>query len=394
MKVTNSTQYLPAIFGRSSRNNAKSGRRDRRVRPTLGGSSCDGVDALESRLVLSTGAQFHLMARAAPGTTMKKAFNIGTVSVGESEPFSNSVGKQSRSKFYEFETRSQEVFQATLSGLTHDANLTLMGSSGQVIASTTSAGASSTSVSATLSPGTYFVMVTGVSKPKVNYELTIKAKAPAVPVSNSTGTPTGTSPTSPPASMPTIPTKGVYGISVTGTAYFGSTAFPSSATQYSPTSNFNLGGVMVLSPTLDPYNASNNGINPHDVIFHTGPANSIDTGGAGVLEYATNTGLHQLFEGNASQGADVNVATVTENDSAGMIQIQPAANALVTQLNVMFVEGGLFSNPYSIVAGQIDIQFSNGGTQVKGTITLYGQGQISGGSVAIQATFQGSLQSS
>jgi hypothetical protein len=144
---------------------------------------------------------------------------------------------------------------------------------------------------------------------------------------------------------------------------------------------------MDLTPALDPYNASNNGVNPHDVIFNTG---NIGLGGAGVFEYSTNTGLHQLFGGNDSQAGDVDVANVSENDSAGTIKIQPDLNtALICQLNIMYVTGGLFAEPYIIVSGEIDLQFSHGGTQVTGTIVMAAQGMISGGSVAIAAKFTG-----
>jgi hypothetical protein len=177
---------------------------------------------------------------------------------------------------------------------------------------------------------------------------------------------------------------------MTGTTYYGDTNFLSAFTHFSAYQTFGLYGSLILTPTIDPYNASNNGVNPHDVAINTG---NIGLGGAGVLEYATNTYLHQYFGGNESQAAAVDVANVSEDDGAGTMTVNPDSNtARISQLNVMYVSDGLLSTGYQIIAGQIDLQFSNGGTEVSGTLTLYGEGFIEAGTVAIQASFSGSLQ--
>jgi hypothetical protein len=395
------------------------------VRPTIGGTCWGSGEVLESRLALSSGAQVHVMARKAPGGTIQTAVGAGSIAAGQTVEFSNSVGKQGPNRYYEFNVGSREVLQATLSGLKGQVGLALLNANGQAIAATANGGAPAESVQATLNPGTYVIQVSHSGKGKTHFGLSLAASA--APASTSTppanapdnhsstgtgggtttgggtittgetgegGTTTGgggtTTTSNPPAPTSSIPAQGIYNISVTGTTYYGSTNFLGSTTQFSPYLNFSLNGNMVLSPTIDKTNASHNGINPHDVLFTTG---NIGVGGAGVFEYATNTGLYQLVGGNSAQAADLDMAYVTEDDTAGTITVKPdQAEARVSQLAVMYVSNGLLSTPYSITVGEIDIHFTNGGSQVSGTILLYGEGMIEAGTVAITATFQGSLQ--
>ncbi len=411
-------------------------RRDRRVRPTISGPGWGSGEVLEPRLALSSGAEVHVLARRAPGRTIQTAMGAGSIGAGQSVNLSNSVGKQAPNVYYEFSIGSREVLQATLAGLKGQVGLALLNANGQAIVATGNGGAHVESVQATLSPGTYVIQVSHSGKGKTHFGLSLAASAAPASTSTpppnatdnhpNTGTGGGTTATgggttttgggttttgggttttgggttttgggttttgNPPAPTSSIPAEGVYSIAVTGTTYYGSTNFLSSATQFSPYLNFSLKGNMVLSPTIDKTNASHNGINPHDVLFTTG---NIGVGGAGVFEYATNTLLYELVGGNSSQGAALDMANVTEDDKIGMITVKPdPAEARVSQLAVMYVSNGLLSTPYSIIVGEIDIHFSHGGSQVNGTITLYGEGMIEAGTVAITATFQGTLQ--
>jgi hypothetical protein len=187
-----------------------------------------------------------------------------------------------------------------------------------------------------------------------------------------------------------IPIQAGYDIVMSGTTYYGDTNFLSSSTHFTPFQEFNLAGLLFVTPTQDPNNASRNGVNLRDVIINTG---NIGIGGAGVLQYATNTRLHQIFQGNASQGATVDVAIVSTDLAAGTIQIRPDPNiARTSQLNTMFRSGGLTANPYNILDGLLSIQFSNNGTRIDGTLELYGTGYIYPGTTAISARFSGTVR--
>jgi hypothetical protein len=231
--------------------------------------------------------------------------------------------------------------------------------------------------------------------------LTGKWKQPASPAGSTTPKPTpAPTPTqsSAPAPAPTpaptslIPSQATaYNITVVGTTYYGGANFLQNYPSFTPANNFTRAGVFVVTPTVTPSNLGANGTNPFEVALSTGTAGS---SGAGVLEYATNTALHQLFGGNFGQSSAIDVAYVSADKGKGTIQVQQDTSpARISQLNTFVVSNSLYTgNAYQVIAGEIDIQFSNGGRHVSGTITLYGEGYIEAGTAAIKATFQGNAR--
>jgi hypothetical protein len=230
--------------------------------------------------------------------------------------------------------------------------------------------------------------------------LTGKWKQPASQDTSTTPSPTPTpvptpAPKPTPAPTPTpaalIPSQATaYNVTVVGTTYYGTANFLQNAPSFTPAYNFNRSGVFVVTPTIPPSNFGANGINPYDIALSTGPAGSV---GAGVLEYATNTALHQLFGGNFAQGAAIDVAYVSADPGKGTIQVKHDPNpARISQLNSFVVSNSLTANAYQVLAGEVDVQFSNGGRHVSGTVTLYGEGYIEAGTAAIKATFEGNAR--
>jgi hypothetical protein len=197
----------------------------------------------------------------------------------------------------------------------------------------------------------------------------------------------GGSDTGDPAATSLIPAQAVYDIAITGNTYSGSTNFLSSATTFNFPIAFSRTGVVVVTETIDETNASGNGLNARDIALVTG---NIGVGGAGVLQFATNSALHQLFGGNFSQAASLDVAFVTTNTQAGTIRVTVDNTiARTTQLNTLFRTGGLLALPFQITFGIIDLQFTNGGRDLDGSLTLFGEGFIEAGTAAVQATFSG-----
>ncbi|MEB3307338.1 MAG: PPC domain-containing protein, partial [Cyanobacteriota bacterium] len=104
--------------------------------------SSDGPSGLSFRTAVADGA----------GNSLATARDIGTLSGSQS--FSDWVGKSDRDDFYRFEITEASQFSATLEGLSADADLQLLSSSGAVLASSTNARAAAEMISGTISAGT------------------------------------------------------------------------------------------------------------------------------------------------------------------------------------------------------------------------------------------------
>jgi hypothetical protein len=323
---------------------------------------------------------------------------LGVLQPGQNLVLNGSL-KRNATQNYEFQVNAQMVVSATLSGLTGKAELILANAQMSPLG-VYAHGKANDSFTFTFSPGVYYARVLSLGSAKTKYQIDVNAQAsntaPTMTPPTSTSpraTPTGSTPTPTPTPAPvTIPTVSTaYNIAITGTTYYGNTDILYSNTMFTPYTTFSRTGELVVTPTVDTTNVSGNGVNPRDVIINTG---NIGLGGAGVMEYASNIFLHTLFGGNFTQDAAVDVANVSANLNQGTLQVQPDPNtARISQLNVMYVNNGLLSTPYEVVAGEMDLQFSNQGTQVSGKISFFGSGIIDVGTVAITASFQGTVAS-
>jgi hypothetical protein len=401
----------------------------RLVREVLGGSRPQsrqrpsvlaGVEELETRVVLSTLSLkgLALRTRLRPGSTFQTASDLGMLSPGRQLMTGGVLNSTNRQSFDKFETASPVVVDGLLAGLRSKAMVQLLASNGQVLASAGPGGTESFDQS--LGAGTYVVRIAGVGRHRTGFALTLSGSAAAPtgtthtpthppttshPVtSGGTGGGTGSgtgggggggggtvggNPTPDPTQTSEIPSQGVYNIAIAGTTYTGDTDFLYSFTNFTPYANFYLGGTLVVAPTQDPWAVTGNGVNDRDIAINTG---NIGVGGPGVMEFATNTILHQLFGGGFGQGAALDVAYVSTNEQAGTINVQIDTNVSAdSQLNTMFWNGGLLALPTPIVAGQMQLQFSNGGQHVDGSLTFFSGGYIEPGTAMIQASFSGDL---
>ena len=106
------------------------------------------------------------------GNTLSKARLIGTL--GGSQSFTDWVGKRDRNDYYRFDLGQTSSFSANLAGLSADADLQLLSSSGLVLASSTNARSAAESISGELNAGTYFIRVYRY-RGNTNYNLTLSA---------------------------------------------------------------------------------------------------------------------------------------------------------------------------------------------------------------------------
>ncbi|MFM6004069.1 MAG: C2 family cysteine protease, partial [Sphaerospermopsis kisseleviana] len=110
------------------------------------------------------------------GNTLATARNIGTLSSTQS--FTDWVGSTDTNDFYSFNIGTQSNFSLLLNGLSADADVQLLSSTGTVIQSSTNVGTAAESITRTLSAGTYYIRVYPYSG-NTNYNLSVNATAVA-----------------------------------------------------------------------------------------------------------------------------------------------------------------------------------------------------------------------
>jgi subtilisin family serine protease len=106
------------------------------------------------------------------GNTLATARNIGTLS--SSQSFSDFVGSTDTNDYYRFDLSQSSNFSLSLNGLSADADVQLLNSSGTVLTSSANGGTTAESISSTLGTGTYYVRVFPYSG-NTNYNLTLAA---------------------------------------------------------------------------------------------------------------------------------------------------------------------------------------------------------------------------
>jgi Bacterial pre-peptidase C-terminal domain len=120
------------------------------------------------------------------GNTRSTARNVGTLTGAQS--FSDWVGSADTNDYYKFNVGTQSNFSLSLTGLSANANVQLLNSSGTVISSSTAGGNTSESITRQLAAGSYYVRVYR-SSGNTNYSLSLNATAVApAPVDNAGNT--------------------------------------------------------------------------------------------------------------------------------------------------------------------------------------------------------------
>jgi len=207
-----------------------------------------------------------------------------------------------------------------------------------------------------------------------------------------------TSHTSLKAKSAKLPTRAVpggrvftYSISATGTTYSGNTSFPSSNTSYRAATDFRLPGALFIEPTLFAQNSNRrNGVNARDVTFVIGGDARLIT--AGTLRYSTHTWGHRHWGGRTTGRPPLDTAFVNVNNQTDAVSasVDPQWSRNDTS-NLFSWTSSWAGTPKQILAGNVTIRFTNGGRNVSGRVTFFGNGFIEPGAYAYAASFTGSL---
>ena len=304
------------------------------------------------------------------GNRLGSARNVGVLAP-QTRVFRDFVGRTDTQDFYRFNVRRRGRTTLTLSQLRNaNADLALFNSRGQVIQVSTRGGAQNEGIQRVLNPGNYFVRVLRRSG-NTSYRLAMTS----VPIQSGGGS--------------TVPGRGTYSLTVTGTTFSGSTAFPSPQTRYFPSENFRLPGRLTVNPTIRfAPNSRSNGVNPRDVLFTVGGSTTIATGRAGQALFASNTALFRLLGGNFAQTASLDLTRVQVNNGTIRVLVD-AQRARQSQLNVFNRRTSILSAPSQVLQGSITIRFTNQGRNVNGRIDLIGGGFIEPGVSRYIANFSG-----
>ncbi|MFZ4640777.1 MAG: pre-peptidase C-terminal domain-containing protein [Nodosilinea sp.] len=118
------------------------------------------------------------------GNTLTAARNIGALS--STQTFSDWVGSTDTNDYYRFNLTQASSFNLTLNGLSADADVQLLSSSGTVLQSSANGGTTAESITRSLTADTYYVRVYPYSG-STNYNLALSATA-SVPVDNAGNT--------------------------------------------------------------------------------------------------------------------------------------------------------------------------------------------------------------
>ncbi|MFO0279914.1 MAG: S8 family serine peptidase [bacterium] len=129
---------------------------------------------------------YNLAVSAAPLAPVDLAGNTlataRAITVGSSTTsYTDWVGSTDTNNYYCFSLANSGNFNLGLTGMTADADVLLLNSSGSVIASSTNGGTASESITSQLSAGTYYIRVYPYQSANTNYNLAVSA-APLAPV--------------------------------------------------------------------------------------------------------------------------------------------------------------------------------------------------------------------
>jgi hypothetical protein len=109
------------------------------------------------------------------GNTLATARNIGNLA--GIRKFTDWVGSQDKNDYYRFTLNDESDFSIVLNGMTANADIQLLNSSGGVIESSTTAGPTEEAIFGDLNRGTYYVRIYPVGTASTNYNLNFIAFA-------------------------------------------------------------------------------------------------------------------------------------------------------------------------------------------------------------------------
>ncbi|MBH8563701.1 pre-peptidase C-terminal domain-containing protein [Nostoc sp. CENA67] len=106
--------------------------------------------------------------------TLATAKNIGTLN--NSQNFKDFVGSIDANDYYSFNLTNKSTFNLTLSGLSDNADVDLLNSSGISLQSSTQTGNATENINTTLAAGTYYVRIRSVNTAETFYNLSLSAE--------------------------------------------------------------------------------------------------------------------------------------------------------------------------------------------------------------------------
>lgn len=184
-----------------------------------------------------------------------------------------------------------------------------------------------------------------------------------------------------------------YAITITGATSEGSTStFQPGITRFTVEKNFQLPGILAVSPTITADNSAGNGVNAIDIgLFVASPEATVPL--AGAIDWVSNSTLALRFiHGNFSQAAGIDDAIEGYNPATRTLTTVVDPNlARTLQLNEFITTGGLLSNISEVQVGAITVTFAPDNKTLTGTVDLVGGGLIEPGVNGYAATFIGVL---
>ncbi len=107
--------------------------------------------------------------------TTARRINVGSTTTN----FTDSVGRTDTNDYYRFSLNQNSDFKLSLTGLTENADVRLLSSSGRTIASSRKSGNSSEAINRQLNAGNYFIRVLSRTRGNTDYNLGVSATPPA-----------------------------------------------------------------------------------------------------------------------------------------------------------------------------------------------------------------------
>jgi hypothetical protein len=122
------------------------------------------------------------------GNTRDTAQNMGNLTAARN--FRDFIGTTDTNDYYSFTLNGNRTFRLGMNGMTANADVQLLNSSGGVITTSTAGGSNPESIVRTLSAGTYYVRAYSVNSGNTNYNLSLNATliAPPIPPDNAGNT--------------------------------------------------------------------------------------------------------------------------------------------------------------------------------------------------------------
>jgi hypothetical protein len=353
-------------------------RKQRRFRP--------GLDRLDDRCLPAAGLRLH----------------FGTLSPGQAAHDAEALSGRRRSATYSFHLDATAAVDASLTNVRGRVDLDLS-AGGTSLAGSHNPGSADERVASKVGPGDYTLRVSRGGRKSARFSLDLTTQAVQTPANGGAANPPAAAPTGgagagagagagvgpPPAPAPTpapTPATGtqVYDLNVSGTAFSGTTGFLGPDTTFLPVANFNLTGVLVVTPTVQSSGLFNNGPNPLDAAIVTG---SGPVGGTGSVEFATNSALHQLLGANFISAASEDDAVVSLDATRHHLVIDVDPSLARTQEFNTVCDQAL--DVERVITGRMTVDFNDDGT-LTGSLTFYGEaGHGVPGTSEVSASFAG-----